>query len=108
MTKPSTDHRHNAESRMFDKPIWVPPQRAGPAGTVRCRGASDDRLDGHSMFAICMVAALAWPLWSANDAWILAFAGVGVVVTLPVVLGPSVRATLEALKSSSVPSPDRK
>jgi hypothetical protein len=56
------------------------------------------------VFAGCVVGAVAWPLWSDNDAWMLAFAAAGVVFMLPVVLGPPVRAILDALKTSSEPS----
>lgn len=54
----------------------------------------------YSVFALCMVGAVAWPLWSNNIAWVIPFIIVAVAIKVPIVVLPSVRAVREAMRPS--------
>ena len=57
-----------------------------------------------SAFSLCMVGAVAWPLWSGNDLWSVLFVAVGVAVLFPLILARVIRGCLKAFS----PAPDRR
>lgn len=55
----------------------------------------------YGVLAMCLVGGVAWPLWSDNDLWMIAFGAIGAVAVIPAVVWPSIRALRNAFTDSS-------
>jgi hypothetical protein len=57
----------------------------------------------YSLFGLCLIGSVAWPLWSDNDLWMLGFAALAVVIMLPAILWPAIRGVMSAFDMKEGP-----
>jgi hypothetical protein len=54
----------------------------------------------HIVFGLCLVGLVAWPLWSDSMVWVVPFSLVAIVVMVPVVVLPGLRALRDVMKGA--------